>query len=29
MLEVIENGESMKKGFELLVKNFEKLLEEG
>ena len=28
ILEVIENGESMKKGFELLVKNFEKLLEE-
>jgi len=28
MLEVIENGESMKKGFKLLVKNFEKLLEE-
>lgn len=28
MLEVIENGESMKKGFELLIKNFEKLLEE-
>ena len=28
ILEVIENGESMKKGFKLLVKNFEKLLEE-
>jgi len=28
MLEIIENGESIKKGFELLVKNFEKLLKE-
>ncbi len=28
MLDVIENGESMKKGFELLKKNFEKLLKE-
>ncbi len=28
MLEVIENGESMKKGFELLKNNFEKLLKE-
>ena len=28
MLEVIENGESMKKGFELLYKNFEKLLKD-
>jgi len=28
VLDVIENGEHMKKGFELLVKNFEKLLKE-
>ncbi|MFX0188582.1 MAG: nucleotide exchange factor GrpE [Candidatus Hodarchaeota archaeon] len=28
MLEIIENGESIKKGFELLIKNFEKLLKE-
>lgn len=28
MLEIIENGESNKKGFELLIKNFEKLLKE-
>ena len=28
MIEIIENGESIKKGFELLVKNFEKLLKE-
>lgn len=28
MLELIENGESIKKGFEMLVKNFKKLLQE-